>query len=407
VDPSDTEKTAFICREGQFKFRTMPFGLCNVGATFQRLMDLVMTGLAFEVCLCLDDVIIFSSTLEEHFERLRMVLTSLSETGLKLKPSKCRLLQKEVAFLGHVVSEERIGTDPEKIRAITEWPVPENLRAVRAFLGLCSYYRKYVRDFARISAPLHALTRKGATFGWSEECQEAFDLLKNTLISPPILAMPDEEGIFLLEADAPTVPLVLFYLRSRRESNASSRTPAGSCRRQNSIIASLARSCLPSSTSSSTFNITCSAECLPYERTTLRFSGSGKFQNLWDCRRVGSGSLKNLNLTLFIALEYSTRMRTHCPEGPAAPLRAAARCPSDQGSRRRLIPPLGMLRVPTLTHKRCLRTGRWSKSRRDSGMTRTLDRSWRSCRCLSISRLRTTVHSTARHRHHCGISGRD
>jgi len=103
VDPADTEKTAFICRLSSERC----LRLCDTGATFQRLTDLVMTGLAFEVCLCyLDDVITFSSTLEEHFERLRMVLTWLSETCLKLKPSKCRLLKKEVAFLGHFVSDE-------------------------------------------------------------------------------------------------------------------------------------------------------------------------------------------------------------------------------------------------------------------------------------------------------------
>jgi hypothetical protein len=105
VEPSNTDKTAFICREGMFKFLTTPFGLCNAGATFQRVVDMVLSGLSFEICLAyIDDVIIFSRTIEDHFVRLRLVLERLQNAGLKLKPSKCFLLQKSVGFLGHVVS---------------------------------------------------------------------------------------------------------------------------------------------------------------------------------------------------------------------------------------------------------------------------------------------------------------
>ena len=203
MKPEDADKTAFICREGQFKFTTMPFGLCNAGATFQRLMDMIMAGLAYEVCLVyLDDVIVFSSTVEEHFTRLRLVLSKLRDAGLKLKPSKCRLLQKQVSFLGHVVSGEGIETDPEKVRVVADWPVPVNLREVRSFVGLCSYYRRFVKDFARISSPLHALTKKNASFRWDDECQEAFEALKGALTSAPVLAMPDDESAFVLDTDA-------------------------------------------------------------------------------------------------------------------------------------------------------------------------------------------------------------
>ena len=203
VNPQDSDKTAFICREGQFKFKTMPFGLCNAGASFQRLMDMVMSGLAFEVCLVyLDDVILFSSSLDQHFERLRLVLGRISAAGLKLKPSKCFLLQRRVSFLGHIVSEDGVGTDPEKVAAVVNWPEPRNLREVRSFLGLCSYYRRFVKNFAEIASPLHALSKKGAVFRWSSDCQEAFRRLKDALTSAPVLVMPDEEGTFVLDTDA-------------------------------------------------------------------------------------------------------------------------------------------------------------------------------------------------------------
>jgi len=117
------------------------------------------------VCLVyLDDVIVFSSTMDEHFQRLTAVLARLRDTGLKLKPSKFRLLQKHVAFLGHILSEVGVSTDPEKVRTIKDWPTPENLREVRSFVSLCSYYRRFVEGFAKISAPFHAMTKKGEAF---------------------------------------------------------------------------------------------------------------------------------------------------------------------------------------------------------------------------------------------------
>jgi len=140
--------------------------------------------------------------MDEYLQRLTAVLTRLRDNGLKLKPSKCRLLQKHVAFLGHIASEDGVSTDPEKVRAITDWPTPENLREVRSFVGLCCYYRRFVEGFAKISAPVHAMTKKRETFRWTPECQEAFDHLKVVLTSAPVLAMLDEESPFLLGVDA-------------------------------------------------------------------------------------------------------------------------------------------------------------------------------------------------------------
>jgi transposase InsO family protein len=203
VNPPDSDKTAFICPRGMYRFRTMPFGLCNAGATFQRLMDVVMSGLNLHICLVyLDDIIVYSRTAEEHLERLTEVLDRLTSAGLKLKPEKCALFQKSVSFLGHMITAEGIATDPDKIKAVMDWPEPTCLRDIRAFLGLASYYRRFVKDFATIAAPLNGLIKKGSVFGWSTEAQDSFNTLKTALTSPPILAMPTDDGDFTLDTDA-------------------------------------------------------------------------------------------------------------------------------------------------------------------------------------------------------------
>jgi len=156
----------------------MPFGLCNAGATFQRIMHIVMSGLHFHVCLIyLDDIIVFAGSLEQHLDRLVMVFECLRTAGLKLKPGKCLLLQKSVLFLGHVVSGHGIATDPSKVKLVAEWPTPRSLRDVRAFLGLAGYYRRFVAGFASIAGPLHAMMGKGKKFLWTPEAQQSFDHL--------------------------------------------------------------------------------------------------------------------------------------------------------------------------------------------------------------------------------------
>ena len=166
-------------------------------------MNVVLSGLNLDICLVyLDDIVVFSDTIEQHFERLATVFERLRGAGLKLKPEKCRFLQRSVRFLGHVISQRGIVTDPEKTKAVSEWPVPTSFTEVRAFVGLTGYYRRFVRDFAKIAAPLHALTAKGNRFRWTVEAQRAFDELKQALTSPPILAMPRDDGDFILDTDA-------------------------------------------------------------------------------------------------------------------------------------------------------------------------------------------------------------
>jgi hypothetical protein len=166
-------------------------------------MDIVMSGLTFDVCLTyLDDTIVFASSIDMQLQRLRLVLERLKQAGLKLKPSKCSLLQKSVSFLGHVVSGGKIGVDYEKIRHVVEWAVPRTLKEVRGFVGLCSYYRRFVKDFGRIAAPLNELSKKNQVFKWTEKCQEAFDTLKELLTTAPLLAMPNQDDKFILDCDA-------------------------------------------------------------------------------------------------------------------------------------------------------------------------------------------------------------
>jgi len=178
----------------------MPFGLCNAPATFQHLMDTVLMGLNFEICLAyLDDIIVFSKDLHSHLDRLLQLFQRLREAKLKVKPSKCKIMHSSVAFLGYTVSRDGVATDRAKIQAVRDWPIPTSLRQCRAFIGLCQYYRHFVPNFSDIATPLHALTKKGAQFVWSAECQTAFDQLKSCLTSADVFALPNDKGRFILD----------------------------------------------------------------------------------------------------------------------------------------------------------------------------------------------------------------
>ena len=200
----DKEKTAFSTGGGGlYHFTVMSFGLVNAPATFERLMERVLAGLPWEVCLAyLDDVIVHADSFETEMRRLREVLRRMKDAGLKLSPKKCNLFQKSVTFLGHVVSDEGISTDPEKVRAVKDWPVPTRVTDVRSFLGLCSYYRRFVKDFSAIARPLHRLTERGKDFEWNQECDDAFNRLKNALVTAPVLKYPSTTDPFILDTDA-------------------------------------------------------------------------------------------------------------------------------------------------------------------------------------------------------------
>ena len=209
ITEQDKAKTTFRTSSGQlFEFNQVPFGLCNAPATFSRLMDRVLAGLHWETCLFhLDDIIVFSSTWEEHLARLREVFERLRHAKLKLGAAKCTFATKEVSYLGHRVTEEGLLPDPSLLAAIRDIPPPTTATEVRSFLGLAGYYRRYVKGFAAIAAPLHALTRKDAVFHWSENCLAAFDQLKTRLTTSPITAFPDFSQEFRLYTNASTAGL--------------------------------------------------------------------------------------------------------------------------------------------------------------------------------------------------------
>ncbi len=208
VKPEDQHKTAFSTPFGLFEFRRMPFGLCNAPATFQRLMDIVLSGLLWDICLVyMDDIIIFGRNLDEHFNNLETVFGALASAGITLKPSKCRFCQRELPFLGHVVSEKGIATDPSKIAKVRDAAVPKNIHELRSFLGLSGYYRKFIKNYAKHAEPLVKLTRSDTKYQWTQEQQASFDKLKAKLVKAPILAYPDFNKPFTLYTDASSVGL--------------------------------------------------------------------------------------------------------------------------------------------------------------------------------------------------------
>lgn len=218
MHPDSVPLTAFRVPWGLFEFERMPQGLCNSPSTFQRVMEVIFSDMNFtKLILYLDDVLVFSRTFEEHLERLGEVFARLTKHGLKLKGEKCHLFRGEVAHLGHIVSEKGVMVDPSKVERIKSWPTPQNGSELRSFLGLASYYRRFVPDFTRLTAPLHALigqksqkkrkrkpekTMLDPKFVWTDKAEESFQKLKERLSSTPVLTYPKFGKEFVLEVDA-------------------------------------------------------------------------------------------------------------------------------------------------------------------------------------------------------------
>ena len=221
VHENDQHKTAFTTPFGLYEYSRLPFGVCNGPATFQRLMQVTMNDLVFQTMLVyLDDILVYSETFEDHLLRLEKVLQRLKETGLKVKVQKCHFLQSEVCFLGHQISAEGIGTDPDKVAAVKQWQAPTTVKELRSFLGFGSYYRRFVEGFSQLAGPLHDVvntclrsnhspSRAKQLFKslWTTKCQEAFELLKEKLTSAPVLGYADFSSPFIVETDASALGL--------------------------------------------------------------------------------------------------------------------------------------------------------------------------------------------------------
>ena len=220
MEEADIPKTAFrFGSSGLYEFTRMPFGLSNAGASFCRLMEMCIGDQQYVTLLFyLDDICIFSETIDQMLDRIALVFQRLKDFNLKIKPKKSFFFQKSVTFLSHILSAKGISPNPEKVEKIKTWPIQSNTKEIHSFIGLASYYRRFIPNFAKLAGPLHSLIvpastkqklRKGEIhkkdrpqFEWTEQCQQSFDALKDALTSAPILAYPDYSKPFILETDA-------------------------------------------------------------------------------------------------------------------------------------------------------------------------------------------------------------
>ena len=202
VKPEHVPRTAFQTKFGSFQFRVMPFGLTNAPATFQRTMNNLLSEYREFANVYIDDIVIFSRTLEEHLQHVRKVLQKLRGEKLYAKKKKCTFGASEIEFCGFLVNRTGIGSHPDKLRAVDEWPTPKSAKDVRSFLGLAGFYQRFVKNFANIAAPLTALLKKTAKWSWTDTQQKAFEDLKKELHSSTELTYPDFAKDFILHMDA-------------------------------------------------------------------------------------------------------------------------------------------------------------------------------------------------------------
>ena len=203
IKDADVHKTAFRTRYGHYEFLVMPFGLTNAPAAFMDLMNRVFRPYVDQfVVVFIDDILVYSKDRESHDTHLRVVLEILRKEQLYAKLSKCEFWLTEVSFLGHMVSKEGIQVDPKKIEVVVEWKPPRNVTEVRSFLGLAGYYRRFVKGFSMIAAPMTRLLQKNVKYEWSEKCQGSFEKLKAFLTEAPVLTQPTCGKEYVIYSDA-------------------------------------------------------------------------------------------------------------------------------------------------------------------------------------------------------------
>lgn len=198
----DVEKTAFRTHQGHYEYRVMPFGLCNAPSTFQAAMNTLLTPFLRKfAAVFFDDILVYSRTLSLHLHHLELVFQTLRQGQYHLKKTKCLFAQKQVEYLGHIVSGKGVEPEPSKVEAMVKWPTPTSAKELRSFLGLTGFYRKFIKNYAMLAAPLTSLFTKD-TFEWSLDAQSAFEQLKAAMTTAPVLALPDFEEPFVIETDA-------------------------------------------------------------------------------------------------------------------------------------------------------------------------------------------------------------
>ena len=203
INEEDKHKTAFVCEFGLYEFNRMPFGLTNAPSTFQRAMNNIFRSILYKyVLVYLDDIIIYSETYEEHLQHLREVLKRVKKANLRLNKKKCEFVKREIEYLGYIISIDGIRPNEKKVEAIKNYPEPKNKKELASYLGIVSYYRQYVPNFAEKAHPLTALTKKNAKWKWDAAERDAFICTKSYLITNPILGFPDFTREFIIYTDA-------------------------------------------------------------------------------------------------------------------------------------------------------------------------------------------------------------
>lgn len=202
LNARDREKTAFSTVRGHYEFLVMPFGLTNAPATFQRLMDRILRDCQSFCLVYIDDIIIFSSTFDDHMDHIAQVLQRLIVANLVVKPSKCLFLKERVHYLGHIITPGYIAPDPDKIAAVASFPVPHSVKTLQSFLGLINYYRRFIKELSIIAEPLYRLLKKNTVWAWTDIQQQVFEVLKTSLTSAPLMRLPDFDLPFILHTDA-------------------------------------------------------------------------------------------------------------------------------------------------------------------------------------------------------------
>jgi hypothetical protein len=203
IKGEDIHKNAFRMRYGHYEFVVVPFGLTNAPATFMCLMNNVLNKFLDKfVLVFIDDILIYSKNGEENEEHIRLVLQVLREHQLYAKFSKCEFFQKQIHYLGHVLSEEGVAIEPDKIKSIMEWTTPKDILDIRSFMGLEGYYRRFIKGFSKIGCPITTVQKKGIKFTWTQKCEESFQTLKHLLTHAPMLKIDDPKDDFLMCTNA-------------------------------------------------------------------------------------------------------------------------------------------------------------------------------------------------------------